>query len=127
VRVTVQRGKEGVVTTSMVRGGAELWRAWDAADAAQREAAAREGEAAGLRQRLDAAEARNGRLAARNASDEALVPREAARRGLGEEDSERSRRTRARMEVCARAHSHARMKVKRGGGCFLRSRMGIDT
>jgi hypothetical protein len=136
VRVTVQRGKEGVVTTTLVRGGRELWRAWDAADAAQREAAAREGEAAGLRQRLDAAEARNGRLAARNASDEALVPREAARRGLGEEDSERRTRrgglgeepahARAHGSVCARtlARTH---EGQEGGGCFLRSRMGIDT
>ncbi len=74
--MTLQRGKDGaVVATTMVRGGGEHWRAWDAVDAAQREAAAREGEAAGLQQRLDAAEARNARLAARNASDEALVMR----------------------------------------------------
>ncbi len=72
--MTLQRAKDGAAaSTAMVRGGAEHWRAWDAADAAQREAAAREAEAAGLRQRLDAAEARSARLAARNASDEALV------------------------------------------------------
>ncbi len=79
--MTLQRAKDGTVAaTTMVRGRGVHWRAWDAADAAQREAAAREGEAAGLRQRLDAAEARNARLAARNASDEALVRREARAR-----------------------------------------------
>ncbi len=72
----MQRAKDGTTAAAtMLRGGRELWRAWDAAEAAQRDAATRAGEVAALRQLLDAAEAKMGRLAARNASDEALVTR----------------------------------------------------
>jgi hypothetical protein len=85
VRVTLQRAQDGAaVATRMVRGGREHWRAWDDADAAQRETAAREAEAAGLRQRLDGAEARIARLAARNASDEALVEEDEGGWGVGD-------------------------------------------
>ena len=73
VLVTVERPCGTTVSATLLRGGTELWRAWDAADAARRECAARERAAAALERRAEEAEGRCSRLASRAASDEELV------------------------------------------------------
>ena len=60
-------------TLTLVRGGAEHWKAWDAADAARRECEALKRANSALERRAEEAEARRSRLAARAASDEELV------------------------------------------------------